>query len=133
MAAYLFLVEREELERQQFIAAVLKQVPAVIDDGLHLKIMQRPATLERREPRRLDEVAALVAAVYAGRMAAFIRGLHAVIARAPDIGAGDGNPTLAQERGRPFIGIAAVLAEKLRLQIADRDLPPSALMGTHLQ
>src|SRR5437899_1081213 len=65
----LSLVESQQAERQRQPAFV-KQVAAVIDDGLYLKIVHFTAALQRREDRWFHKKSLFFFAVHPGIMAA---------------------------------------------------------------
>ena len=115
------MIEREQPERQRQ-PAVVKQVAAVLDDGLHLKMVHFTAALQRRESRRFDKELLLFAAVDPGIVAALFVGIFGrrFAARLACAGAGGFNPALAQKPGRPFVGVAAVLAKEFALQISQK-------------
>ena len=74
--AFLFLIEGDELVRQQFLPAGCagrKTVAAVVNDGLDLEIVMHPSALQGRKSCRFDKIAALFAARDAGRCALIVR------------------------------------------------------------
>lgn len=117
----LFLVEREERVGQGF-PAIFKEIAAVIDNSLDLKIIECAAAFQRGEEGGFDKEAALRVARNAAGMVARVLLLHGVMVRLAAVGAGDVRPAFTQKFGRPFVRLARILAKEFCLQVAEQGI-----------